>query len=627
MECVKLNFSGLKNTLIFGLSELSADLGFDITPDGTSVVFEITGNGISLSWDGEHVNVKIGAPHMAARAVSLLVEQLKNKKELSPVQETPIYDTLGVMPDCSRNAVMTVDTFKKFTRKLALMGYSMIQLYTEDTYEIKEYPYFGYMRGQYTADDLREMDEYAAGFGIELVPCIQTLAHLNTALRWDAFAPMLDIDDILLVDEEKTYELIECMFRTMSGALRSRRINIGFDEAFAVGLGKFLDRHGYQNRTGILLRHLDRVMEIARRYGYRPMMWSDMFFRLANGGEYYITDKPLDTKIMDKIPSDVDLVYWDYYNDNFTLVSGMMAQHNKITDKLVFAGGAWKWSGFAPDSYYSEHLAKVHHAACVENQVREVFLTAWGDNGSYASLFSILPALTQWAELCYTGKDDQPTLSKRFKTCTGADYEDFMQLSLTINTPDNPRPGVDSINASLYVLWQDILCGLLDKNLLPEYREHYEKSEEVLADASERAGEWAYLFDTQRAYCHLLALKTNLGIDLHRAYHAEDRTALRKIAEQIIPELHTRIKAFYEAEKHQWMAENRVFGLDSFDLRIGGLLQRADTAASRILDYLEGRVERLEEVEAEQLPFRSNAENHLVRNYNRWAPVVTASIL
>ena len=27
------------------------------------------------------------------------------------------------------------------------MGYNQIQLYTEDTYEIKEYPYFGYLQG------------------------------------------------------------------------------------------------------------------------------------------------------------------------------------------------------------------------------------------------------------------------------------------------------------------------------------------------------------------------------------------------------------------------------------------------------------------------------------------------
>ena len=86
---------------------------------------------------------------------------------------------LGVMLDCSRGAVYTVEALKKYIDVLAKMGYNSLQLYTEDTYEIKEEPYFGYMRGRYSADELRQLDSYAASKGIELIPCIQTLAHLS----------------------------------------------------------------------------------------------------------------------------------------------------------------------------------------------------------------------------------------------------------------------------------------------------------------------------------------------------------------------------------------------------------------------------------------------------------------
>ena len=69
---------------------------------------------------------------------------------------------LGVMLDCSRGAVYTVEALKKYIDVLAKMGYNSLQLYTEDTYEIKEEPYFGYMRGRYSADELRLLDFYAA---------------------------------------------------------------------------------------------------------------------------------------------------------------------------------------------------------------------------------------------------------------------------------------------------------------------------------------------------------------------------------------------------------------------------------------------------------------------------------
>ena len=60
----------------------------------------------------------------------------------------------GVMLDCSRNAVMKPEQVKKFATVLKSFGYNMFQLYTEDTYEVENEPYFGYMRGRYTAEEL-----------------------------------------------------------------------------------------------------------------------------------------------------------------------------------------------------------------------------------------------------------------------------------------------------------------------------------------------------------------------------------------------------------------------------------------------------------------------------------------
>ena len=91
------------------------------------------------------------------------------------------------------------------------MGYTSMMLYTEDTYEIAGEPYFGYMRGRFTAEELKDLDRYAGLLGIELIPCIQTLAHLGSIFRWPAYRDVHDTADILLCGEEKTYALIEKM--------------------------------------------------------------------------------------------------------------------------------------------------------------------------------------------------------------------------------------------------------------------------------------------------------------------------------------------------------------------------------------------------------------------------------
>ena len=85
------------------------------------------------------------------------------------------------------------------------MGYNQLYLYTEDTYEIKDEPYFGYMRGRYTENELKEIDDFAFSFGVEVIPCIQTLAHLNGIFRWKEFKKINDINDILLVDDKEWF--------------------------------------------------------------------------------------------------------------------------------------------------------------------------------------------------------------------------------------------------------------------------------------------------------------------------------------------------------------------------------------------------------------------------------------
>ncbi|MDO4741652.1 MAG: family 20 glycosylhydrolase, partial [Eubacteriales bacterium] len=85
--------------------------------------------------------------------------------------------------DVSRGAVMKPQAVRRYIDQLACLGMNLLMLYTEDTYEVPEYPYFGHLRGRYSRSDLREIDAYAASMGVELVPCIQTLGHLLQFLQ------------------------------------------------------------------------------------------------------------------------------------------------------------------------------------------------------------------------------------------------------------------------------------------------------------------------------------------------------------------------------------------------------------------------------------------------------------
>ena len=62
----------------------------------------------------------------------------------------------SVMLDVSRNGVMKVEKVKEFVDYVKLFGYNSLMLYTEDTYEIEGEPYFGYLRGRYSKEELKE---------------------------------------------------------------------------------------------------------------------------------------------------------------------------------------------------------------------------------------------------------------------------------------------------------------------------------------------------------------------------------------------------------------------------------------------------------------------------------------
>ena len=74
------------------------------------------------------------------------------------------------MVDISRNAVLRPEAARKLIRLCALMGYSFVGLYMEDTIDIPGEPYFGYQRGAMTPEELKDLDQYAAGLGLELRP-------------------------------------------------------------------------------------------------------------------------------------------------------------------------------------------------------------------------------------------------------------------------------------------------------------------------------------------------------------------------------------------------------------------------------------------------------------------------
>lgn len=590
------------------------------------VTAETREKGLSVRWEGKEAQVGYSRRVEFFRGLSLLLEAFSQEKTALICEETPAFRYNGYMMDCSRNAVPTVETVKEMVRMMALMGLDSLQLYTEDMYALEGEPYFGYMRGRYTEAELREIDDFAFALGVEIVPCIQTLAHLSTALRWPCYSGMVDCRDILMAGEDSTYALVEKMIAHMARCLRSRRINIGMDEAYMIGLGKYREKHGVRPAAEIMLEHVRRVVELCRKYGYSPMMWSDMFFHLTAGG-YSGEDNVIPQEVIDQVPPEMTLIYWEYYNADAEQYRRVLHNHQQFRNPVAFAGAAWKWNGTLPELKYSLKVTRTALTECIGVGIREVMATGWGDNGAECPLFAVLPVLQLYAEMSYRGRAvEDEELASRMRACTGGNLQDFLLLDKPNRTTKNqPAPG---LNPSKYLLYQDVLLGLFDKHTDAAFPPFFAGCARELTAAGERNTPYAPLFAYAASLCRVLELKATVGVELTGAYRQGDKQALRLLAEERLPALEQRLEEFLEAFYRSWMGENKPFGFEVIDIRLNGVKGRVRTARRRIREYLDGCLDCLEELEQERLAFDGQEPRRDVNTFcNDWAQIVTAGVI
>ncbi len=515
------------------------------------------------------------------------------------------YEMFALMVDCSRDAVMNVENVHSLILLLEKMGYDSLMLYTEDTYEVTGEPYFGYLRGRYSIEELREISVFGEEHHIEVIPCIQTLAHLNCIFKHEEYKPINDIDDILLVGEERTYELIENMFVSLEKAFLSRKVHIGMDEAHMLGLGKYKDKYGLKNRTDIFVEHLKKVYEIAIKHGFEPMMWSDMFFRLGSGGEYYDLNAKLDKKKLEGLPP-VKQVYWDYYHKDVALYDKMIDLHREINDDVIFAGGVWTWVGYAPLLTYAEEVSKAAFEACRKKGVKKIIITAWGDDGAECSIFSSLSAIF-FAREQALGVTDTVVIEKDFKKMFGYAYSDFKLLETpNILTHSSPKEALVN-NPCKYFLFNDPLLGFFDNRVEFEDEAFYATHANALYEASKRVGEWGYLFTYLSSLCALLSKKLCLGVRLRSAYQNDDKKALAALL-PLIEECLSSLDTFAIEFRARWRKENKPQGLEIGQIRLAGLKERLLETKRVVNEYL-NHDERIAELEEKILPTYKNEQN------------------
>lgn len=533
----------------------------------------------------------------------LLSAQLVSENKDGEITQEPQFEKAGIMLDMSRAGVMKVERVKEYLEYMALCGLNVLYLYMEDVYEVEGLPYFGYMRGRYSKDDLKEIDDYASSLGIEAIPCIQTLGHFEQYIKWSEGKRLSDTPTVVMPENEEVYEFIDKLISTVSGSFKTKRIHIGMDEAWGMGTGNYLKQKGYRDGTEIFCEHIRRVKEITDKYGLEPMIWSDMYFRLSSEtGDYYDENAVVPDYVKELLPENMGITYWDYYHTDESYFRHMFSEHKKITDKVGFVGGIWLWAGLLPDY---EHTVKSTSAAlnvCKEQNIKEIFASTWGDDGCETDGMFSLPGCVLYGEHSYNREIDIKELNKKLKILFNAELSDFTDISKALY-PKGEFTLERNALAIKQIVYNDILCGLADydtgdEKLISHYEGLYEKYNKL----SEKEGYFKEHFKYVAALCRLAADKTELTIKLHSGYKKNEKL-LYEVKDKLLNRLEYDYKEVKGIHYRLWHNTYRPFGFEIVDGRYGMKLERIITAALRLEEYLNGETDSLPELSEQRLPF------------------------
>ncbi|GAB4309313.1 MAG: hypothetical protein Kow0069_08450 [Promethearchaeota archaeon] len=285
------------------------------------------------------------------------------------VRDWPAMAVRGLSDDVSRGQSASVEATKRFVKLLAKFRLNAYFFYVEDAFAFSKHPSIGSGRGPLTPAAVRELQEFARPYNVEVVPIFQTLGHLENVLLDPRFEPLGEFagSACLNLGDPKIYDFLGDLLEEVAAAFESAQFHAGCDESWDVGAcrgKKFVEAKG----LGAALRdHYLWVVKKLKSLGKRRIyLYHDVAFKHP--------------EVLEGLPKDgsVAFVYWDYST------RGAYPKIDVIRDAglpFVVSSSVLSWTKPFPD--WKGALAS--NRALIDEGLRKGALgqinSSWGDNG------------------------------------------------------------------------------------------------------------------------------------------------------------------------------------------------------------------------------------------------------
>jgi len=548
-----------------------------------------------LKWDepGFAVLSVAGGYLVSYRDVSdiyrAMLEILKaGHKTVSIRREYP-YEFRALMIDSSRNGVIKEEYLRKILIKLSLLGYNYACLYTEDTFEVEGEPEWGFGRGRYSKAELKKIVAFAEQFGITMFPCIQTLGHLQHILKFPKYRKLQDTDMVLNVYKADAYKLIEKAIANAVEPYKTDLIHIGMDETWGLGRGKAFEANKKIDPRRIYLSHVTAVAKICAKKKLKPVMWGDIVIGMTH-------EAALNNAQRRKLPKNVEMNFWNYYHYDKDYYYKTIKEYRAMGFEPMLSPGAWNWNRFWPCYGLLRETMPLFMNAGRELGVKRAMMTMWGDDGQECPWDANLPGLSLFAEYMCRAKPTEAEAKSSVELLGQSPFEDFITPSEMDYIGRESMLACSSM-AKMH-LYEDPIFGLFSlHNRKHRLKAKYEMAFKLASKAYSRAGARnRELLNFAKCLADVLRYKADLRNLARERYLKGNKSGLKRLA-ATIPGIIAKVCALWKAHRRIWLLERKTFGLETMDLRYGGIIARLKVMKMTLNAYAYGKSASIPEFE------------------------------
>ncbi len=501
------------------------------------------------------------------------------------VLDWPSFEFRGVMDDISRGPVPTMDALKLNVRRFAELKINKYNLYIEHVFCYEKHPGIGPEGGCLTAAQLRELDDYAKKFHVELVGGLQSFGHQEHMLALPKYKKLAEnvFEPFTLSPANKgTYRLLEDLYDEIVPAVSSPLFNINSDETFELGTGQSRKMAEKMGLAKVYAYHINKLHAMLTPRGKRLMMWADIALKHPD--------------ILGLIPRDVIYLPWQYYaEDNYEFALDPIRDTGN--DFIVCPA-----ANFSKRMFPDIRVARVN----IQNFCRDgaryralgVLDTTWDGGGE--NLFGSF-----WYPLAWGGeagwnplRSDADRFDNSFPRVFYGAPDDSFSLAIHEFERAEQLPGLKGLLLKWYWDWPagtapyyPLKLSAADARTLLDIAR---RSERLLLDtrraASANSGNIAYpLFVSHRLADlarHTIAWYDAVDLyaqarDIQESEPVEAAALLDRI-DSLFSESQSGARAVWEEFRTVWLAESRPYTLDDNEAKYNDLVARIQEYRDRI---------------------------------------------